>query len=37
MKTPDGMATGRGVQIWTGSLDDAEHDGPDESERDVRG
>src|SRR6266436_5937695 len=37
MKTPGGGATGRGVQIWTGSLDDAEHDGSDEGERDVRG
>ena len=33
------MATppGEGVQIWTGSLDDAEHDGSDEGERDIRG
>ena len=37
MKTPGGRATGRGVQIWTGGLDDAEHDGPDEGERDIRG
>ena len=37
MKTPGGKATGRGVQIWTGSLDDAEHDGSDEGERDIRG
>jgi hypothetical protein len=37
MKTPGGSATGRGVQIWTGSLDNAEHDGSDEGERDIRG
>ncbi|SDJ37483.1 hypothetical protein SAMN05444171_1906 [Bradyrhizobium lablabi] len=37
MKTPGGMATGRGVQIWTGSLDDAEHNGSDEGERDISG
>lgn len=37
MKTPGDMATGREVQIWTGSLDDAEHDGSDEGERDIRG
>src|ERR1700710_1619599 len=37
MKTPGGGATGRGIKIWTESLDDAEHDCSDEGEGDISG
>jgi hypothetical protein len=36
-KRPVAWPPGERVRIWTGSLDDAEHDGSDEGKRDIRG